>query len=310
MLKRIITIVFVAVLSATAVWAQEEVRKPRLLIEKFGCAEGLSKDMGDMVRMTVMSAINSTERFEVMDINSQTLLDQEGIRISSTSAMGDDVARTREIVTKANDFILRGSLLLCSTQSTVVDGKTRYTYSLGYSITLVDCVNSKDVATETFSHGNSGVQDIVGGTGGKILNHLSTYASQADAIKGGLSLIEGDITDFLIKYLPLEGEVIAEDYEVKNDRIGACYINIGSGLGVKVGDNFAIMTAQVRAGRTIYQEIGRLKVKEVLDETLSYCFVTKGHRVVYETMEEYQTMLADDPNTNPIIVRLIKPTLF
>ena len=310
MLKRIVTITFAAVMFAATIWAQAEVRKPRLLIENFGCADGLSRDMSDMVRMTVMSAINSTERFEVMDANSQALLDQEAVRRTSESAMADRGARTGDIVTKANNFILRGSLLLCATQSTVVDGKTRYTYSLGYSITLVDVENSRDIATETFSHGNAGVQNIVGGTGGKLLNHLSTYASQADAIKGGLSLIEGDITDFLIKYLPLEGEVIAEDYLVKNDRIGACYINIGSGLGVKVGDNFAVMTAQVRAGRTIYQEIGRLKVKEVPDETLSYCFVTKGHRVLYETMEEYKTMLAEDPNTNSIIVRLVKPTLF
>ena len=309
MLKRIITIAFAAIVSTTTILAQE-VKKPRLLIENFGCADGLSNDLRDMLRMNVISAINLTERFEVMDANTQAILDQESTRRASESAMADRTARTGIITTKANNYILRGSLLTLTTQSSIVDGKTRYTYSLGYSITLIDVDNSKDIASETFSHGTGGVQNIIGGTGGKILNQLSTYASEADAINGGLSCIKNDIVNFLIKYLPLEGEVIAEDYEVKKDKIEACYINIGSGLGVKVGDYFAILVAQVRAGRTIYQEIGRLKIKEVLDETLSYCDVTKGNKVVYEMMEEYKTMLADDPNTLPIIVRLTKGSVF
>ena len=305
MLKRIITIAFAAIVSTTAIWAQE-VKKPRLFIENFGCADGLPSEFRDMLRMNVISAINTTERFEVMDANTQAVLNQEAVRRASESAMADQTARTENITTKANNFILRGSLLSCSTQPTVVEGKTKYTYSISYSITLVDVANSIDVASKTFSHGGSGLQNIVGGTGGKILNQLSTYASKGDAINAGFSRIGGDIKNFLVEYLPLEGEVIAEDYEVKKDKIEACYINLGSGLGVKVGESFSIMAAQVRAGRTIYQEIGRLKVKEVLDGTLSYCNVTKGNKVVYEVMEEYKTMLADDPNTLPIIVRLTK----
>lgn len=304
MLNRYIIIAFTAILCATSIQAQEqEVKKPRLYIEEFNCAEGLSGDMCNMLRMNIISALNATERFEITDAKSQASLDDEAIRRASVSAMADEAARTEEIVTKANNYILRGSLLSCSTQSTVVDGKTRHTYGLGYSIVLVDASNSTDVASKTFSHGALGTQTVVRGTGGKLLNQLGTYATAEDAINGGMSHIEDDVENFLIEYLPLEGKLLAEDYEVKRGKIDACYINIGSGLGVKEGDYFAIMTAQVRAGRVIYQEIGRLKVKEVLDETLSYCEITKDGKEVYEAMEEYQTMAADDPDTQPLIVR-------
>ena len=48
-----------------------------------------------------------------------------------------------------------------------------------------------------------------------------------------------------------------------------------------------------------------MKVKEVLDGTLSYCHVTKGEKALFEAMEEYQTMVADDPTTKPLFVRQI-----
>lgn len=304
MLKRIFTTALTAIICATTIQAQaQEVKKPRLLIEAFGCAEGLSKDLCDQLRMNVISAINATERFEVMDANTQAVLDEEAARRASESAMADQTARTEGIVTKANNYILRGSLLSCSTQSTEVDGKTRYTYGLGYSITLIDASNSKDVVSKTYSHGALGTQTVVGGTGGKLLNKLGTYASAEDALKGAMSNTNHDMKNLLIEHLPLKGELLADEYEEKKGKMEACYINLGSGLGAKVGDYFTIMTAEVRAGRTIYQEIGRLKVKEVLDPTLSYCTVTKGSKLVLEKMNEYKAMAADDPNTPPIVVR-------
>jgi hypothetical protein len=305
-MKRIITVALIAVTGAVAVLAQEvQVKRPRLLIENFSCAGDLSTAYRDQVRMNVISAINATERFDVMDANTQDVLDREAARRASENAMYDELARTQNIIVKANNYILRGSLLSCSTQSTSVEGKTRYTYGLSYSITLVDASKSVDVATQTFSHGAMGTQSLIGGTGGAILNHLGTYASAADAINAGMGQVDNDIEKFLLEYLPLEGEVIAEDYEVKKDKLQAFYINIGSELGVKVGDHFAVMIAQVRAGRTIYQEIGRMKVKEVLDGTLSYCDVTKGEKAIYEAMEEYQTMVADDPATKPLFVKQV-----
>ena len=305
-MKRMMTAALIAVMGAITVLAQEvQVKKPRLLIENFGCASGLSTAVRDQVRMNVISAINETERFEVMDANTQAVLDEEAARRASESAMYDELARTGNIVLKANNYILRGSLLACSTSSSVVEGKTRYSYGLSYSITLVDASKSMDVASKTFSHGSMGAQSVIGGTGGMILNHLATYGSADDAIKAGMGQIEKDIEKFLLEYLPLEGEVIAEDYEVKKDKLLAFYINIGTDLGVRVGDHFAVMIAQVRAGRTVYQEIGRMKVKEVLDGTLSYCSVTKGEKAIYEAMEEYQTMAADDPKTKPLFVRQV-----
>lgn len=303
MSKRLITIVLASFICVATIYAQEqEVKKPRLLIETFSCAEGLSNDLRDLLRMNIISAITATERFDIMDANTQVLLDEEAVRRTSTSAMADETARTEDIVTKANNYILRGSLLSFSTQSTVIDGKTRYTYELGYSITLIDAAQSTDIVSKTFSHGTS-TQSLIGGTGGQILNQLSSYATAEDALKGGMSQIESDMKNLLIEHLPLEGELLTEDYEERRGKMETCYISIGSGLGVKVGDYFSILKAEVRAGRIIYQEIGRLKVKEVCDATLSHCSITKNNRLVLEKMNEYKDLAADDPDALPIIVR-------
>lgn len=303
-MKRIMIVAFIVVAGAFSAFAEDvQMMRPRLLVENFTCANGLSTAVCDQMRMNVISAIIETERFEVMDANTQEALDKEAGRRAKESAMYDELARTGNIVLKANNYILRGSLLACSTQSTIVDGKTRYNYGLSYSITLVEADKSKDLATKTFSHGSLGAQSIIGGAEGKILNHLSTYSTAADALKAGMSFIDKEVEKFLIEHLPLEGELIAEDYEVKKDKLIACYINIGSDLGAKVGDQFSVKIAQVRAGRTIYQEIGQLKVKEVLDGTLSYCVVTKGGKAVFEAMEEYQSMVAEDSSTKPLTVK-------
>lgn len=304
MLKRIFTIALTAFICAATINAQEqeEVKKPRLLVETFGCTEGLSKDLCDRFRMNVISAINATERFEVMDAKTQALLDEEAARRTSESAMADQTARTEGIVTKANNYILRGSLLSCSTQSTVVDGKTRYTYQIEYSITLTDASNSKEVFSKTIQDGALGTQSAIGGTGGKLLNTLGTYATAEKALEGAMN-VDYKIKGLIIEYLPLSGEMLTEDIEERKGKMESCYINLGSGLGAKVNDSFSILAAEVRAGRTVYQEIGLLKVKEVVDPTLSHCKVTRGGKLVLEKMNEYKNMVADDPNTPPIIVR-------
>lgn len=314
MLKRIFTTALTAIICATTIQAQaqeQEVKKPRLLIEAFGNTEGLSKDLCDRFRMNVISAINATERFEVMDAKTQELLDEEAARRTSESAMADQTARTEGIVTKANNYILRGALLSCATQSTVVDGKTRYTYQMEYSLTLTDASNSKEVFSKTIQDGSIGTQSLVGGTGGKLLNTLGTCATAEKALEKAMD-VAYKIEGLIIEHLPLKGEMLTDDITEKagkngkNARMENCYINLGSGLGAKVDDNFAIMAAEVRAGRTIYQEVGRLKIIEVVDPTLSHCKITTGGKLVLEKMNAYKAMVADDPNTPPIIVHSVQ----
>ena len=60
-MKRMMTAALIAVMGAITVLAQEvQVKKPRLLIENFGCASGLSTAVRDQVRMNVISAINDS----------------------------------------------------------------------------------------------------------------------------------------------------------------------------------------------------------------------------------------------------------
>lgn len=307
-IRRAIYIMCIATIFAATSFAQNTtVKKPRVYIEHFELANGMSQNDCDLFRTLVISALDVSDRFNLLDADTQTSLSEEAERRSDASALHDELARKEAIGIKANNYILRGALIAYSIDSEMVEGKTRYTYNIEYTITMTDATKSEDVISRTFSHGAT-TQSLIGGTGGKLLNQFSTYSSKEDAVKAAWNNIGSDIKNLLIEELPLEGEVIAEDYEVKKGKLISFYINIGTGLGVKVGDYFSIRASQVRAGRTISQEIGRMKVKEVFedDPALAFCVVTKGGKEVYEAMEEYQSLAAEDSNATPLTVRSTK----
>ncbi len=303
MKKYLIILCFVAVFGLTATvraQSKEIVSKPRMLIEQFEYSSKAAH-MSDLFRNSVIGALEKTQRFELLDAKSREFLAQEMENRADEGAIGDATARTEIVTNRANHYILRGSLIECSSHSMISDGKMRYTYKIEYRITITDVAKSTDI-TRTFSHGTDS-QSLKGDLGA-LLTQLSSYSSSENAIRQGLSRIEADIKNMLITDLPLKGEIIGLDYIAHKGKLKECYINIGSDLGVKPGDYFVIKAIQYRAGRPIAQDIGTLKVKEVFtdDPGLAYCTVTKGEKAVYEAMEEYQNYLADDPNAQPLIV--------
>ena len=281
MLKIVLSVALFCVV-AIAVQAQE-VKKPRLYVEYFTEANGVSKADGDKVRQAVIDALSKTKRFELVDRDVESSLKKEEERRSDEKAMGDEKARTQTMSAAAHDYILSGNVLGCSVKSEQKDGKTMYTCVLNYSVTLTEVTTSTTVATKAFDHSPSGI----GGTVGKLLDMSD---SKEKAIASAVNMISSDIQDFLIKEFPLEGTVIPLDYEVKKDKLVKCYIDLGAEHGVKKGDYFSVLSPSVRAGRTTYSEVGRLRVEEVVDGTMSQCKVVQGDKRVFAAMESFQAL--------------------
>lgn len=294
MLKLFLSVALFCVV-AISVQAQE-VKKPRLYVENFTVAEGVAKADGDKVRQAVADALNKTKRFELADQSSENSIKQEEERRADEKAMGDEKARTQTITAGAHDYILSGKVLACSVKSQVKDGKTMYSCVLNYSITLTEVATSTSVATQVFDHSPSGI----GGTVGKLLD-LSD--SKDKAIASAVNMIDNDIETFLIKEFPLEGTVIPLDYEVKKDKLIKCYIDLGSDHGVKKGDFFTVLVPSVRAGRTTYSEIARLRVEEVVDGTMSQCKVSQGDKKLYSAMENFQSLDEATQKNQPLKIK-------
>ena len=171
--------------------------------------------------------------------------------------LDEDIPYTAQMIATitaaGHDYILGGNVLACSVKSEQKDGKTMYSCVLNYSVTVTEVATSTTVASATFDHSPSGI----GGTVGKLLD-LSD--SKDKAIASAVNMIASDIENFLIKEFPLESTIVPMDYEVKKDKLVKCYINLGSDHGVKKGDYFSVLAPSVRAGRTTYSEIGKMKV--------------------------------------------------
>ena len=302
MLKRSITIMALLCVAVIAVKAQE-VKKPRMYVEYFTEADGVEEANSDKVRQAVMAALNKTKRFELVDQDAEYSMKKEEARRTDEKAMSDEKSRTQTITAAGHDYILGGNVLACSVKSEQKDGKTMYSCVLNYSVTVTEVATSTTVASATFDHSPSGI----GGTVGKLLD-LSD--SKDKAIASAVNMIASDIENFLIKEFPLESTIVPMDYEVKKDKLVKCYINLGSDHGVKKGDYFSVLAPSVRAGRTTYSEIGKMKVEEVVDGTMSQCKVVQGDKKIFTAMEAFQALDEAAQKQQPLKVKSTIAPLF
>ncbi len=302
MLKRIITIMALLCVAVIAVKAQE-VKKPRMYVEYFTEADGVEEANSDKVRQAVMAALNKTKRFELVDQDAEYSMKKEEERRTDEKAMSDEKSRTQTITAAGHDYILGGNVLACSVKSEQKDGKTMYSCVLNYSVTVTEVATSTTVASATFDHSPSGI----GGTVGKLLD-LSD--SKDKAIASAVNMIASDIENFLIKEFPLESTIVPMDYEVKKDKLVKCYINLGSDHGVKKGDYFSVLAPSVRAGRTTYSEIGKMKVEEVVDGNMSQCKVVQGDKKIFTAMEAFQALDEAAQKQQPLKVKATIAPLF
>lgn len=277
-------------------------QKSRMYVKEFTKVEGVSDDDQSKVRAAVISALNQTQRFELLDATTLSSIAEEEERRQSEAAMNDETARTEQTVVKANNYILDGTVTACTVKSNSKDGKSAYTCVLTYSLTITDYANNTTIATKKFDHSPTGL----GGAFGKWLDESS---SAEGAKTSAINSIKFDIEDFLIEEFPLRGEIYAGDFVTKKNKITHCYINIGNNVGVKEGDWFAILEEQTKVGKTIEKEIGRLKVVEV-DEEIANCKVAKGGKEVKEALDRYMENMDSDPDAKLLKVKSIPEPLF
>ena len=270
MMKRIITGMALLLAMVLGVQAQD-VKKSRLMVDYFLEADGVSDANSDKVRQAVLDALNKTKRFQLVDQEAKLSVNKELERRTTEEAMADEKARTEITSDAAYDYIMEGNVTACSVKEQVKDGKKMYSCVLNYSVTVTEVATTTTVATRAFEHSPSGL----GGTLGKFLDLAE---SPDKAITSAVNLVENDIEKFVIEEFPLIGTIIPLDFETKKDKLVTCYIDLGSDHGVKEGDFFEISVPTYRAGRATYKSVGRLKVTEVVDGTMSMCKVTKGEK--------------------------------
>ena len=278
---------------AVCVMAQAQgAEKERMLVSYFMESDGVSEENSDKIRDAVFSAINASARFVLIDVYAESTFNRES---SERAQMDNDIkAITESHSMKANDLILEGNVTAFEVKEEIKDGKKIYTCAFSYSVEVNEYASKSTVATKSFTYSGTSL--------GGFLGDLTNYDSPEKAINGALSTIEKEIKDFIIEEFPLWGTVIAEDYEVKKDKLVKCYIDLGSNVGIQKGQMFVVYEIQKKAGKEIKKEIGRLKAEEV-DEEITNCKVSKGDKELKAALDRYLENKEADENAKPLTVK-------
>ena len=258
-MKKSVILTIMVIFASLFVQAQ----KPRLYIEKVTKGDAVTVDEAVLIRQGVIDALTKTQRFDLFD--EVTIADLE-----------PEIEKRQK---ETSDYILNiNATTLSTAPKKTNDGKTKYSCVLNYSITLTDAKTQTTIGTKVFDHSP---------TGG-IFDAFELHDTKDKAIASQANLIKSDIEKYLIETLPITGVVCPADYEADKDKLKKCYIYLGSNHGVKKGDRFVFVTAQKRAGRTVYRPSKiRIEVEEVVDVDLALCKVQKEHKDALIIIEEY-----------------------
>lgn len=163
------------------------------------------------------------------------------------------------------------------TPSTVKDKPAEQAYKVLINVTLnlKDARTDEAVDSHIFSMTDSDI----------------SWMTTADkALNDAIDRLASRISEYYNHRYPLYGSIV-ERGEEKKDKQRTVYIDLGSGCRVGKGQQFNIYVLKSIAGREARQEIGRLKVEEVMGDDLSLCKVTRGEKEVKTALDQEKTLV-------------------
>lgn len=285
-MKKMVMFILSLIICGNIFGQSVEYRKPVVLIDFFKGAGNVDKETTESFRVSyVTNALKRTDRVQFLDASTKDLLSEEQKRRMRDDALDDVLAK--EMVQLNIDYILKATITNAIIERKKdSEGKESYDGELAYSLSIVATEDGTVIHTE---------------------QNLVTSALKATAQEAEKDLLNDAIVTcgVLEAVAHLKGEMIETDYvtDKKGRKIEKCYINIGEIHGVKKGDDFMIMAAtKFVNGHPIYEEIGELKIQEVLAEDLSECKVNKNGDTVLRYMKEYLLSKTSDSESAAICV--------
>ena len=256
-------ILSVALLMATMVaFAQ----KPVVLVDYFSAPNSVKKSAVSAVRSAVIAGINQMNRVQLIDVESESSLNMEGVRRVKESAMYDQNARMGAIKTLGAQYIITGTVSNVSGEYHSSEGRVYYTGNIVYSLSVVRTEDGVTVGTKNVTY--SGLTGNIGSTAD-------------EAVVSTLNRVKQSMDNFVNEYFKLVGTIVEmKDTNKKGDKVSSLYINLGSDAGMGKGQKLNVYKVSVISGIESQELIGALAVEEVVAPTLAKCKVTKGGKEI------------------------------
>ena len=241
-------------------------QKPVVLIDYFNAPKSVKASAVSAVRGAVIAGINQMNRVQLIDVESESSLNMEGVRRVKESAMFDQNARMGAIKTLGAQYIITGTVSNVSGERHNSDGRTYYTGNIVYSLSVVRVEDGVTVGTKNVTY--SGLTGNVGSTAD-------------EAVVSTLNRVKQSMDNFVNEYFKIKGTIVEmKDTNKKGDKVSSLYINLGSEAGMDKGQKLNVYKVSIISGVEGEELIGALTVDEVVAPTLSKCKVTKGGKAI------------------------------
>lgn len=279
--------------ASIACFAQSETAgKETVYIDYFTKSSNVKSSNVETLRNKIIEGFSATQRVKVIDVASNEILKAEALRRQETSAMGDATARKEEMSTLGAGSLIQGHVAsIITTRKKNSEGKVSYESTVKFTIKVVDASTGTLSATESFE--NLGIDD-----------------TEETSVARCLDISKASINKFVQKYFKVEGTIVqVKDVKEKKGKKMAetVYINLGSANGVKNGQSFTVYEIVNIAGTLGEQEIGSVKVSQIMSESLSLCKVgKKGGDRIFDIMQEG----AGNDNGPKIVIRTKGPNIW
>lgn len=285
-MKRVSLNLFLLLFFALFVNAQEsKYRKPVVVVNYFNKSSEIKSGDCELARNAVLSSLSNYPRLRVIDVETEASIDQETKRRLKEEALADELARSGQMKQLGADYILEGFVSKLVTQrKTDSEGKVSYKGEMAYTIKVVSTENGTIAFTNNYT-ASSGSCDTEAEARTKALKDAAVTCEMIEAV------------------FPLNGTLVDQDYTEKKGKMKTCYVTLGSIHGVVEGVFLDVRKSKNIASRTVYEEVGVLKVEKVLADDLSECSVVSNGKEILEATKEYTKMKTiNEEAAKPLLV--------
>ena len=273
----------VAVLMSVCVYAQ----KPVVVVDYFSYPSSVKDGYASALRSSVIAGINSVNRVNLVDAESEAALELEALRRNREMAMEDQTARIGAMKTIGADYIITGVISNISADyNRPDDGKPYYNGNVLYALTVMNVSDGTVVGTKNFVYSK-----LTGNTG----------STAEEAIISTFSRVKQSMDNFVNEYFKLKGVVVEmNEASKKGDQAKSCYISLGSDHGIVKGQLLDVFEVKAIAGREALSEIGSLRVSEVVAGDLALAVVTKGGKEIMAAFKKGSELRVETKKDNAL----------
>lgn len=285
-MKRVSLNLFFLLFFALLVNAQEsKYRKPVVIVNYFDNTTDIKKSECELARNAIISSLSKHPRIRVVDVETESSIDEETKRRLQEAALADELARSGQIKQLGADYILEGHISKLNIQKKKdSEGKITYDSDIAYSIKVI----STEDGTVAFTH-----------------NYTSSVSSRETEAEARTEALKKAYIDcnLIETVFPLNGKMIDTDYTVKKNKMKTCYINLGSLHGVVEGQYLDVKSIRYIASRAVYEDVAVLKIEKVLADDLSECVVVKNGKELLEATKDYlKQKTINESEAKPLVV--------